>query len=113
MGLIDICSSQYLSQSYLASCRNSEIDGILMEDVESQRVLVVVEDDYEMLREGADDRNLLLAYLRGELQGKAVLFLGYDPYNPDFDLLQLRRMPRPVAGDEFAVARVGILMVWS
>jgi len=58
-----------------------------MEDVESQRVLVVVEDDYKVLREGADARNLLLAYLRGELQGKAVLFLGYDPYNPDFDLL--------------------------
>ena len=48
-----------------------------MEDVESQPVLVVVEND----------RNLLLDYLRGELQGKVVLFLGYDPYNPDFGLL--------------------------
>jgi len=59
----------------------------LVGDIDNQRALVVVEDDYKMLREGEDDRNLLLAYLRGELQGKAVLFLGYDPYNPDFDLL--------------------------
>ena len=29
------------------------------------------------------------------------------------DLLQMRRMPRPVVGDEFAVEGVGILMVWS
>ena len=28
-------------------------------------------------------------------------------------LLQMRRMPRPVVGDEFAVEGVGILMVWS
>ena len=58
-----------------------------MEDVESQRTLVVMEDNFIKLREGEDDRNLLLDYLRAELQGKAVLFLDYDPHNPDFDLL--------------------------
>ncbi len=39
-----------------------------------------------------------------------ISYRGFSLYR---DLLQMRRMPRPVVGDEFAVEGVGILMVWS
>lgn len=49
--------------------------------------LVVLKDDYKQLRENEGDRRLLLSFLREELEGKVVLFLGYDPKSPDFALL--------------------------
>ena len=49
--------------------------------------LVVLEEDYKQLRENEGDRRLLLSFLREELEGKVVLFLGYDPKSPDFALL--------------------------
>jgi hypothetical protein len=58
----------------------------LMGDSSTGMSLVVLPEDYEVLREGEDDRESLLTYLRTNLQDKIVLFLGYDPQNPDFDL---------------------------
>lgn len=49
--------------------------------------LVVLEHEYELLRESEIDRKLLLRFLRQELKGKIVLFLGFDPTSPDFALL--------------------------
>jgi hypothetical protein len=56
-------------------------------DPDSIRGLVVLEKDYELLRENEGDRKLLLGFLQQELKGKIVLFLGFDPASPDFSLL--------------------------
>lgn len=59
----------------------------LVGEVAGQRELLVIENDYERLREREGDRRLLVSFLRNELQGKVVLFLGHDPNSPDFGLL--------------------------
>lgn len=56
-------------------------------DLTTIRELVVLEQDYALLRENEGDRQLLLSYVRRELSSKIVLFLGYDPQSPDFKLL--------------------------
>lgn len=56
-------------------------------DLSSVRGLLAVESDYEQLRENEGDRHLLVSYLREQLQGQVVLFLGYDPQSPDLALL--------------------------
>jgi hypothetical protein len=59
----------------------------LLGDPSGLRGLVVTENDYEQLRENEGDRRLLLSFIREELAGKIVLFLGFDPASPDFKLL--------------------------
>lgn len=56
-------------------------------DLTHIRGLLVIEKDYEQLRENEGERRLLISYLRQELEDKIVLFLGYDPNSPDFALL--------------------------
>jgi hypothetical protein len=70
----------------------------LMGDLAATRELVVLSTDYESLRENEGDRQLLVSYLRGELQGRVVLFLGYDPRSPDFGLLVAHVLNRHLAG---------------
>lgn len=60
--------------------------------------LLVVERDYEQLRENEGDRHLLVSYLREALQGKVVLLLGYDPNNPDFEFLNRHILNKHWAG---------------
>ncbi len=62
------------------------------------RGLVILQKDYEELREDEDDRNLLLGFLKQELEGKIVLLLGFDPSSPDFILLSRYILNQHLAG---------------
>jgi hypothetical protein len=79
----------------------------LVGDPDHLRGLVVLEKDYELLRENEGDRKLLLGFLQQELQGKVVLFLGFDPSSPDFDLLT-----RHVLNHHLAGTLTQIFLVW-
>jgi hypothetical protein len=80
---------------------------LLAGDLSRPDSLLVVEDDYEHLRKNEGDRKLLVSYLRNELSGKVVLFLGYDPNSPDFDLLV-----RYVLNIHLAGVNVRAFLVW-
>ncbi|MBU0490308.1 MAG: hypothetical protein KKB13_00515, partial [Chloroflexi bacterium] len=56
-------------------------------DLAANRDVVVLERDYEALREQEGERRLLLAFLREQLAGRVVLLLGHDPASQDFALL--------------------------
>ena len=71
------------------------------------RSLLVVESDYEQLRENEGDRRLLISYLRGEVQDKAILFIGCDPGTSDFELLR-----RYILNMHLAAATVCAFLVW-
>ena len=53
------------------------------------------------------DRKLLVAFLKAELQGKIVLFLGWDPQDPDFSLLV-----EHILGHHLAEVDVRCFLVW-
>lgn len=79
----------------------------LFGDPGSIRGLVVLEKDYELLRENEGDRKLLLGFLQQELQGKIVLLLGFDPATPDFTLLSKYIINQHLAG-----LPVRVFLVW-
>jgi hypothetical protein len=70
----------------------------LMGSLDRPDSLLIIEQDYERLRESEGDRKLLVNYLRNELQNKVVLFLGCDPDSPDFHLLVQHILNRHLAG---------------
>lgn len=70
----------------------------LVGDLSSVRDLLVVESDYKQLRENEGDRRLLVSYLREQLQGQVVLFLGYDPQSPDLGLVVKHVLNHHLAG---------------
>jgi hypothetical protein len=76
-------------------------------DPATRRGLVVLEGDWAALRENEGDRRLLLGYLRSELAGKALLFLGFDPTSPDFALLV-----RHLLNEHLAGLRVAPFLLW-
>ncbi len=67
-------------------------------DLKALRGLLVVESDYERLRENEGDRQLLTSYLRDELRDKVILFMGFDPNTGDFELLQRYILNMHLAG---------------
>jgi hypothetical protein len=75
--------------------------------LKDMRGLVVVESDYEQLRENEADRRLLISYLQDELQGKAILFIGHDPNTADFGLLQ-----RYILNVHLVTAATCAFLVW-
>ena len=77
-------------------------------DAGSVRGMVVLEKDYQVLREDEGDRRLLLNFLRQELAGKVVLFLGFDPDSPDFELLV-----EHVLGQHLAGLEVRAFLAWE
>lgn len=72
----------------------------LVGDLTGGQGVVVLAKDYDDLGRNESDRQLLIAYLQQELQGKIILFLGYDPDNPDFALLVDRLLNRHLAALE-------------
>jgi len=70
----------------------------LVGDLSANRDVVVLEGDYERLREEEGERLGLLAFLREQLAGRVVLFLGHDPASPDFALLCQHVLGRHLAG---------------
>jgi hypothetical protein len=69
-------------------------------DLASLRGEVVIESDYEVLRQNEGERKLLISFLRQELKGKVALFLGFDPASPDFALLVQHILNHHLAGVE-------------
>jgi hypothetical protein len=60
--------------------------------------LRVIALDYEELLEQEGERKLLVSFLRDQLQGKLLLFLGYDPHSTDFALLVTHVLNEHLAG---------------
>jgi hypothetical protein len=89
----------------------------LVGDPGSIRGLVVLEKEYEYLRENEGDRKLLLSFLHQELQGKIVLLLGYDPASRDFALLVKYMLNQHLAGvsTQAFLVRTGLTsnLVWN
>jgi len=79
----------------------------LLGNLAANRDVVVLEGDYERLREQEGERLLLLAFLREQLAGQVVLFLGHDPTSPDFALLC-----QHVLGRHLANVDVQAFLVW-
>ncbi|MEZ4730666.1 MAG: caspase family protein [Caldilineaceae bacterium] len=72
----------------------------LMGNLTGGQGVVVLAQDYENLGKNESNCQPLIAYLQRELQGKLILFLGYDPDNPDFVLLVDHLLNRPLALSE-------------
>lgn len=79
----------------------------LLGDLAANRDVVVLEDDYERLRQQEGERLLLLAFLREHLAGQVVLFMGHDPASPDWALLTRHVLGRYLAGVD-----VQAFLVW-
>ena len=78
----------------------------LVGDLARLRGVVILEDDYRQLREDETDRRLLVDFLRRNLSGKILLFLGYNPNSPDFSLLVKYILNQHLAGLKASVFQI-------
>lgn len=75
----------------------------LVGDPDSIRGLVVLEKEYELLRDNEGDRKLLVGFLQQELQGKLFLLIGFNPSSPDFALLYKYILNQHLLGLDFCM----------
>lgn len=78
----------------------------LLGDITQPDSLVLLEQDYKVLRPDETDRHALLDFLRRSLAGKVVVVLGSDPASPDFELLVKYVFNEHLQGTPFSLVLV-------